>query len=201
LYTLGIELIDRATLDAEAAKRISKTQALRFRDGLVIAFLALIPLRRRTLVALRIGKHSVKIDDLWELDIPAADTKTPQPLRYPISQELGERIDMYLQRFRRRMPSGDTHAGLWVSNKRRPMSAVAICAAVRRHTKQAFGFTVNPHRFRHAAATFWSIHDPANVRDAKNLLGHASFGMTEKHYVMARSRLAALAQVVDAARK
>ena len=84
-----------------------------------------------------------------------------------------------------------------------PMSAVAICAAVRRRTKKAFGFTVSLLRFRHAAATFWSIHDPANVRGVKDLLGHASFGMTEKYYVMAQARLAgrALAQAVDAARK
>jgi integrase len=83
------------------------------------------------------------------------------------------------------------------------MSAVAICAAVRRRAKKAFGFTVNLHRFRHAAATFWSIHDPENVRGVKDLLGHASFGMTEKHYIMAQSRLAgrALARAVDAARK
>jgi hypothetical protein len=26
------------------------------------------------------------------------------------------------------------------------------------------GIRVNPHRFRHAAATLLSIHDPANVR-------------------------------------
>jgi hypothetical protein len=47
------------------------------------------------------------------------------------------------------------------------------------------------------------IADPVNVRGAKDLLGQASFGITEKHYIMAQSRLAgrALAHVVDAARK
>jgi integrase/recombinase XerD len=203
LYVLGIELMDRATADAATAKHASKLQALQFRDGLLIALTALIPLRRRTLVALRVGKHLVKNGDLWELVIPGADTKTRRPLDYPISKELCTRIDQYLNWFRCRIPGAKTHTGLWASNKQRPISAVAICAAVRRRTKEAFGFTVSLHRFRHAAATFWSIHDPANVRGVKDLLGHASFGMTEKHYVMAQSRLAgrALAQVVDAARK
>ena len=84
------------------------------------------------------------------------------------------------------------------------MSAIGIYNAVRRRTKKAFGFAVNLHRFRHAAASFWSIRDPVNVRGAKDLLGQASFGgMTEKHYIMAQSRLAgrALAHAVDAARK
>ena len=203
LYALGIGLMDNAVADAEAAERISKAHALKYRDGLAVAFLALVPLRSRTLIALRIGKHLVKTGDLWALDIPAADTKTRRPLDYPISKELSTRIDSYLERFRRRIPGAETHTGLWASNKRRPMSAIGIYNAVRRRTKKAFGFAVNLHRFRHAAASFWSIRDPVNVRGAKDLLGQASFGVTEKHYIMGQSRLAgrALAHAVDAARK
>ena len=79
----------------------------------------------------------------------------------------------------------------------------SINVAVQKRTKRALGFGVNLHRFRHAAATFWSVRDPVNVRGAKDLLGHASFTMTEKHYVMAQSRLAgqALAQAIDGLRK
>ena len=67
---------------------------------------------------------------------------------------------------------------------------------------QRVGIRVNPHRFRHAAATLLSIHDPANVRCAKDL-GHASFGTTEAHYIMAQSRMArrVVARIVDALRK
>jgi integrase/recombinase XerD len=203
LYALGIELMDRAVAAAESARFISKAHAFEYRDGLLIALAALIPLRRRTLVALRIGKQLVKTGALWELDIPATDTKTRRPLDYPISKELCTRIDLYLGRFRRRLPGADRHTALWPSNKRRPMSAIAMCNAVRRRTKSAFGFAVNLHRFRHAAASFWSIRDPVNVRGAKDLLGQASFGITEKHYIMAQSRLAGrvLARTVDAARK
>ena len=203
LYALGIKLMDRAVNDAEAADRISKEQAFEYRDGLIIALLALIPLRSRTLVALRIGKQLVKTGDRWALDIPAADTKTRRALDYPISEELCRRIDVYLERFRCRIPGADKHTGLWASNKGRPMAAIAIYNAVRGRTKEALGFEINLHRFRHAAASFWSIRDPVNVRGAKDLLGQASFGITEKHYIMAQSRLAgrSLAHAVNAARK
>ncbi len=82
------------------------------------------------------------------------------------------------------------------------MAAISIYNAVRRRTKKAFGFAVNLHRFRHAAASLWSIQDPVNVRGAKDLLGQASFGIFEKHYIMGQSRLAGrvLAYAVDAAR-
>jgi len=63
----------------------------------------------------------------------------------------------------------------------------SIYDAVRRRTRKAFGFAVNLHRFRHAALTFWSIHDPKNIRGGKDLLGHRSFGTTEKFYIMTQS--------------
>jgi integrase len=120
-----------------------------------------IPLRRRL----------VKVGDLWELDIPAGDTKTRRPLDYPISKELSAHIDLYLARFRCRIPGADKHASLWSSNQGRPMCPDAIGAAVHKRTKAAFGFGVNLHRFRHAAASFWSIHDPVNVQAPRTYSG------------------------------
>ena len=84
LYALGIELMDRAMADAFGFVEPSKAQAFAYRDGLIIALLALIPLRRRTVAALRIGKHVVKSGQLWALDIPAADSKTRRALDYPV---------------------------------------------------------------------------------------------------------------------
>ena len=195
--------MDGAAADASAAKRTRQAHVFQYRDGLIIALLALIPLRRRTLAALRIGRHLIKVGDLWELAIPAADTKTRRPLDYPISKELSARIDLYLERFRGRMPGADKHTGLWPSNLSRPMCPDAIYYAVLKRTKRAFGFGVNLHRFRHAAASFWSSHDPVNVRGVKDLLGQTSFATTEKHYIMAQSRLAgrALARALGNARK
>ena len=94
---------------------------LPIRDGLIIALLALIPLRRRTLAALRIGKHLVRSGDQWVLDIPAEDIKTKRPLEYPISAELSERIDIYLNQIRPRILGAGTHDYLWASSRGRPM--------------------------------------------------------------------------------
>ena len=203
LYLLGIELMDRAVADADAAGRIRRAHAFQYRDGLIIGLLAVIPLRSRTLAALRMGKHLTKAGDLWALDIPASDTKSGRSLDYPISSEMSARIDVYLGQFRSRIPGTDKHTSPWASNQGCPMCPDAIYKAVVNRTKKAFGFGVNLHRFRHAAASFWSTHDPVNVRGAKDLLGHASFGTTEKYYVMGQSRLAgrALAHAVDKVRE
>jgi integrase/recombinase XerD len=189
LYALGIELMDRAVVSTADAVDVSKSDAFDYRDGLMLALLALVPLRRRTLAALRIGQQLVKSGDLWALDIPAQDIKT--------RRALSRRIDLYLAKFRRRIPGAAQHDGLWPSNQGRLMDDGTIYDTVRRRTFVAFGFPINLHRFRTAAGTFWSVHDPANVRGAKDLLGHASFDMTE-NYIMAQSRLAghALARAI-----
>jgi integrase/recombinase XerD len=196
LYALGMELMDRAIASGKSAK--SRSVQTSFRDGLMIALLALVPLRRRTLAALRIGKHLVRSGDVWVLDIPAEDIKTKRPTEYPISAELSKRIDFYLDQIRPQTPGARTHDYLWASSRSRPMGGGGIYNSVRRRTGKALGFPVNLHRFRRAAATLWSTRDPANVRGAKDLLGHASFATTGKYYVMAQSRVAgrALAGVV-----
>ncbi len=188
--------MDRAIASGKSVRTRSVQTA--FRDGLIIALLALIPLRRRTLAALRIGKHLVRSGDVWVLDIPAEDIKTKRPTEYPMSAELSERIDFYVNHIRPQTPGAETHDYLWASSRSRPMGDRSIYNSVRRRTRKALGFPVNLHRFRRAAATFWSTRDPANVRGAKDLLGHASFATTEKYYVMAQSRIAgrALAGVV-----
>lgn len=169
-----------------------------YRDGLAIALLALVAPRRRTLAALRIGKHLKKSGDQWFLDIPAQDVKTRRPLEYPLSPELSRRIDVYVNQIRSQARGAKTHDFLWASSRGRPMQGQVIYNAVRTRTRKALGFPVNLHQFRKAAATFWSVQDPKNVRGSKDLLGHASFATTEKHYIMAQSRLAgrALARAI-----
>jgi integrase/recombinase XerD len=141
LYALGIELMDRAIANANAAENISIACALGYRDGLMIALLALIPLRRRTLAALHIGKQLVRSGDRWALDIPARDIKTKRPLEYPISAELSGRIDLYLNQFRCRIPGAGAHDYLWASKEGGPMFDKTIYATVRRRTRETLGFS------------------------------------------------------------
>jgi integrase/recombinase XerD len=196
LYALGIALMDRA-LSSGKPVTASSVQTT-YRDGFIIAFLALIPLRRRTLGLLRIGQHLVKSSAGWAIDIPASDTKSKRPLEFPLAPELSARIDFYLKEIRSRIPGTENNDHLWV-NRCGPMSDRMIYANVRRQTQKVLGFPVSLHQFRHAAATFWSVRDPVNVRGVKDLLGHATFATTEQHYIMAQSRIAgrALAQAIE----
>ena len=202
LYLLGIELIDEAVAQAGDQRKIAKSTAMQYRDGLLIALLAVIAVRRRTVTALRTVGQLVRSGNIWGLNIPPEDVKGKRGLEFTISAAFSSRIDLYLKEFRRHIPGAERHTGLWPSNKGRPMSSNAIYDTVCKKTKKTFGFSVNLHRFRHAAGTLWSIEDPENVRGIKDLLGHASYEKTtETHYVIGQSRIAgrALANAIDAA--
>jgi integrase len=190
LYKLGFDLMDRAMEEVQKTGHVSRRAAITYRDGLMIVMLAAIPLRRRTFAALKIGKQLIRSGELWALDIGPEDTKTRRAIDFPISPALCARIDRYIIQFRAHFAHATQHDGLWVSNKGGALDGGTISETVSERTRVAFGFRVNLHRFRHAAATFWSIRDPKNVSGAKDLLGHVSFGMTEKHYNMAQSRIA-----------
>jgi integrase len=203
LFALGLQLMAEAENSARLAGRITKEQALTYRDGLIIALLAAVPLRKRTFAALTTDRHLVKVGSGWLLDIPAADTKTQRALEFPIPDRLSEPLGLYLTKFRVEIRGANQHQGLWPSAKGCPMVGGAIYDAVRRRTFERLGVPVNLHHFRAAAGNLWSISDPVNVRGAKDLLGHADFKTTERHYLGARSRMAgrAFARVLRSPRQ
>jgi len=187
LLGLGLSLIDRATsvqdLDA----------AILYRDGLIIALLALIPLRRRNLAGLRLNQHLVAINGSWLITLDASETKTRAPLEMMWPDELLGPLATYLDVHRPRLAalagrwSKPIYDALWVSSHGSLMTEIAIYDRIRRHTLLAFGAAINPHLFRDAAATTLAIADPAHVRVAAPLLGHRTFTTTERFYQQAQS--------------
>jgi hypothetical protein len=124
LFALGLELMAEVKNSARVAGRITKEDALTYRDGLIIALLAAVPLRKRTFAALTINRHLVKIGSGWLLDIPAADTKSRRALEFPIPDALSESMDLYLTTFRTAITGANEHQGLWPSAKGQPMRSM-----------------------------------------------------------------------------
>ena len=132
----------------------------------------------------------MKIGKRWCLAVPAENTKTQMAQEYELSDRLSRYMDIYLEQVRLEFPGATQHSSLW-PYEGRPMTDRMIRRRIIKRTKLALGYEVSPHRFRNAAATFISIADPENIRVAKDLLGHRSFAMTEKHYIDgAQSRMA-----------
>ena len=187
LLRLGLSQLEEATMAA------GFEAAILHRDGLIIALLALVPLRRRNFASLRLDRNLVEINGSWLISLDACETKTHAPLELLWPGELVGPLRTYLNvhrpllsamsgRWAKRIDNA-----LWVSSHGSPMTGIAIYDRIRAHTQKAFGRAINPHLFRDAAATTLAIADPAHVRVAAPLLGHRTFTTTERFYQQAKS--------------
>jgi integrase/recombinase XerD len=188
LVDLGFELM-RA-----AGELIGLDAAIAYRDGLLIALLALVPLRRRNLAELVLDQTLFREGSTWIVAFGEEDTKTHAAFDIGLPDVLAAPLETYLSVHR---PLLMARAGrwnrpiegaLWVSKDGSPMTEIALYDRVRMRTKDYFGVAINPHSFRDAAATTLAIADPARVRIAAPLLGHRTFATTERYYRQARAQ-------------
>ena len=188
LLSLGLELM--ADAEQQSTPRLA---AMSYRDGLIIALLALVPLRRGNLSSLAIGATLIKTGDQWTILIACEHSKNHDALEYTWPEMLVPQLQTYLEVHRPLLAeqvhrwTAETGNHLWVSSHGSPMTEMAIYDAIAKRTKAAFGAAINPHLFRDEAATALAIHDPAHVRSAAPLLGHRRLSTTERYYQQAQS--------------
>jgi integrase len=185
LIDLGYDLMARAETGEFGPPRYN---AVGYRDGLIIALCASRPLRRGNLAALRIGVHLQNIAGVMRIVIPREETKTRVPIDMTWPKTLLPALQRYLSHWRPALLGRHRDPEmLWISRRGGgALSAPTLACNVRRHTEEAFGIAISPHRFRDAAATMMAIRDPENVRAAAAVLGHGSYETTQKHYNLAR---------------
>jgi integrase len=66
------------------------------------------------------------------------------------------------------------------------MRRAVLGALITRRTREEFGIGINPHTFRHIAATTVAEDDPDNVTAVPGLLGHATLDPSQKVYNRAK---------------
>jgi integrase/recombinase XerD len=141
LLDVGLSLIDKAT-GGEGL-----TAARLHRDGLLIALLALVPLRRRNLAGPRLGRNMIDVNGTWLIALDASETKTHAPIEIVWPEELAAPLVTYLTIHRPLLSSLDGRwsktidGALRVSSHGSPLTEMAIYLRVRQHTKDAFGVT------------------------------------------------------------
>jgi integrase/recombinase XerD len=183
LLELGLKLMDANR--PELARRIGKSAAIAYRDGLMIALLAFHPLRPKNLTALEIGRHVIQEDERWFIVVPRTETKTRRHIEFDIPEMLIPYLKDYLEIVRPQMLPRGSCAALWVNFRGRPLSYVTICKVFVRLSGH-LGFRIEPHDVRDAAATTWAIERPEQIGVSRDLLSHADLRTTERHYNRAR---------------
>ena len=186
LVDLGVRLMDSALAPT------FPDHAIAYRDGLLIAFLALHPIRRRNLAGLHLGRNLIRQGAGYMVVFAGNETKNGAPFELPLADVLVEPMHRYLRTWRPLLAActgrwkSEVGDAVWVSSDGSPMTQEGLAGRIELRTREAFGKAMSPHRFRDAAATTLAIADPARISAAAPLLGHRSLATTEKHYIQAR---------------
>jgi integrase len=184
LLELGLKLMSES--EVTQGQPIALDAAVQYRDGLMIAWLAYIPLRHKNFAAIEIDRDLFEEGGKWCLIIPPEESKTKVPIEFEIPRELEGQLATYLQVVRPRLLRLPRCKALWVSAKGGPLSYSAVGPVVTRHTIERLGIRVTPHDARDAAATFWAIMAPGQIGVARDLLAHDRLYTTNKYYNRAK---------------
>jgi len=184
------------TLIHEAEHSVGKTKltrAFQVRNGLMVALLALCPIRRKNFAALEIGRSFVKIRGTWWIVLSASETKENRADERPINELLTPTIDRYLAQYRPVLArSDDASSALWLSaNDGTPISDKQVTLLIRMTTVSSVGVAVSPHLFRTSAASSIAVVAGDNPYLGSALLHHTHPNVTNAHYNRATSLSAA----------
>jgi integrase len=180
LVEAGLTLIREAEMFGNTAR----ARAVGVRNGLLIALLALHPIRIKNFAALTIADTFINIDGRWWLHIPFEDTKTRRADERQVPEFIADAINSYVTTHRAVLWRGevDTRA-LWVSSTTgRQLTTKNLGTLISKLTRETIGIDVSPHLFRAAGASTAAVYGGNHPHLASALLNHRDPRVTEQHY-------------------
>jgi len=177
LLALGLELIRRG----ETISHLTDLARARLvRDGLMIALLAVCPIRLRNFAELCIGRQMRRIGENWWIILEADETKSGRPDERPVPEIVTAHIDHWLERWHPLfLEPGDA---FWPSTKGGPLAYTYVGQIITETTLRELGVAVSPHLFRDCAVHTVAIAAGDRMGVASGLLQHTDQRTTEKHY-------------------
>lgn len=157
-------------------------RAIRFRQALMIGFLIARPIRRRTLLGMLIGRHLQPITGGYDLRFQPEDTKDKKARNFLLPSDMVAPMRRYLEVHRPELLQGQTSDALWINQYGNPITRDGLSGELPKVTKRYLGVELRTHAFRHIAATSIAEFDPEHVNIIRDILGHATLDMAQKHY-------------------
>lgn len=181
---LGFDLMHAAEHDRF---RTPTERAVLYRDGLLLAFQAMRPIRIANTAMIQLDHHLRRVGDGWRVYFAAHELKAGEGLEFAWPLDLQEQLERYLKDHRPTLLKGagvksGPQDGLWISKQGFDMGEDAIAFQNRSRTKEELGVAINVHSHRHIAATTIATFSPSCSADIMAILGHASMRPSEKHY-------------------
>lgn len=155
--------------------------AVLYRDALMVAFLITCPVRARTLTSMQVSSFTEEQGTLW-VNFAPAQVKTGIAIRTPIYEPLRQHISDYIAVHRPALLAGREMEAFWVSQRGNAMTEQNFGKHLQHFTEDLLGYAINPHQFRHIAATTIADDTPELYPIIADILGHKSLEMSQRHY-------------------
>lgn len=185
LLAAGLRLAE--THSAEAQTPLS--QMMRLRDGVMVALLAVLPLRLRSFAGLELGRSIHVNADSIDITLSEADTKKGVAWEAKVPDAVEPVLRRYITEARPFLMDrgGQRHAILWVGERGKIIGSAYISARIGGLTERLIGTNVTAHLFRDAAATTLARLSPDAAKLIRPVLAHTGFGTAERHYIHAQT--------------
>jgi site-specific recombinase XerD len=161
------------------------SNAIRYRDALMLAILTSRPIRSRNMLSIELGKHLIRLDRTWRLEFEAREVKNRQALSFDLPASLTSHMDRYVSQVRPMFPEANASTKLWISKDGTILGRQFLYWRIKKITKRLLGQSINPHFLRDCAATTLTTEKPELAPSARPLLGHRYASTTERYYVQA----------------
>jgi hypothetical protein len=173
----------RHMVDADGDTHSSALQkAIHYRQCLMIATLISCPVRSRAFIYMDVSRHIVATASSFDFRFSAEDMKDKRARRFPMAENLVEPMRLYLDLYRPLLLQSATSDWLWIGKYGRPLTKDGYTRELPKITLRILGVALRPHAFRHVAATSVAEYDPKHVGIIRDVLGHATLEMAQKHY-------------------
>lgn len=191
LLAYGVELMKAA---ADTPALAADRRAEQFRDGLMIAFLAARPLRRKNMLELEIDTHLHEVGEGFKVSLPPEKMKNHTSLEFPLPAALVPFMRRYLTLYRPTLAAGPYGAAagypeqatsLWLARSGARFPSDSFADMITARILARFNLRLTPHDFRRCAATTIARNNPEEYLIIRMILGHATIAMAEKHYIQA----------------
>ena len=190
IFQIGVEAMEQAKIDICHWERHHRSRGvpglpfLDYRNGLLIATLALIPLRIDNMLMLSIGSTFREIDGNvggYRIDILGISTKNGSHIPPDVPRQLNAFIALWLNFYRLELMPTSRELSFWLTIKGAPLGYQGARDAIMSTVQKACGQPLRPHQVRHAAANAITLQGKSKKVIA-TLLQHESPETASRHY-------------------
>lgn len=170
--------------EAEMFGKTALARAVGARNGLLIALLALHPIRIKNFAALTIADSFINIHGRWWLHTASENTKSHRVDERQVPEFITDAVNRYVKTHRAVLCRDDAeHTALWLSSTTgRQLTTKNLGTLISKLTYETLGVDVSPHLFRNAGASTAAVYGGNHPHLASALLNHRDPRVTEEHY-------------------